>query len=197
MQKKTIYNNNCAEKLLDTFMQERNMTIPSTSLEWDKLLELFFASVRQMNGDVYSTNGLHSLYYGIARVILAKYEVDIRRPEFSKSQAMIKNMKAKAKAEGHGIVKDTDIISKSDLYKIGQMAYDTPVLLQYKVWFITQFYYAKRGMEKSHEMKRADLIFTVCEDGSDCIHLADTATKNHRRGDNSLLRGHIHFQWKT
>jgi hypothetical protein len=125
--KKTKYNNNYAEKLLDTFIMEKTTEIPTTFDEWDKLLELFFASVRKMNGGIFSTNGLNCLYHGIARIMLAKFEVDIRSPEFSKCRGMIKNMKAIAKTSGHGVVKHTDVITQNDIQKLGQMTYQTPV----------------------------------------------------------------------
>jgi hypothetical protein len=194
---KTRYNDQYAERLLQSYLDMKELPLPSCKEELDPLLVSFFASVRTREGEIFSSGGLSNIYQALSRIILRAVGVDIRiDPALSKCRSMILNMKAIAKKKGKGRVKHTEIIDTEDLKIIAQMPYKTPVLLQYKVWMLLHFHFAKRGRENDHQMTKSDIIFKCNGSGNEYVELADTATKNHRVADLSASYGGVMMSTK-
>ena len=70
--------------------------------------------------------------------------------------------------------------------KINQtLQHNVPSQLQYKVWFLVQFHFCRRGRENSHNLKKSDFIKSVNSSGKAFIYLRDNLTKNHRVSNGS------------
>jgi hypothetical protein len=107
-------------------------------------------------------------------------------PAFNNSNATYEDVKVFLKKNGKAGIRHTISISETDLKILNNMSHETPVKLQWRVWFIIQLHFARRGMEATHDMKKDDLYFEMKSDGVETMQLKDTVTKNHRSGENSL-----------
>jgi hypothetical protein len=188
--KQTKYNDVSVENMLKQYCNENQVELINDKENLDSVLSGFFASVRTKVGNYFTCGSLTNTYHSVARNILKKMDIDIRdETSFRKCHAMIKNMKAVAKKKGKGSVVHTDVIEDSDMKKLGDLAWGTPVLLQWKVWSLIQLHFAKRGNENVGEMKKADLLFKKMADGQELMEIQDNITKNHRAGDSSASYG--------
>jgi hypothetical protein len=105
----TLYNDAYAEKLLNLYLETKNQTLPDSKQDLDKMLQLFFASIRTKEGEHFSTGGITNVYQAVCRLFSRKHKVDLRGdPIFSKSRDIVKNMKAVAKKQGKGFIKYSD-----------------------------------------------------------------------------------------
>lgn len=192
LSQKTKYNDAYVERLMLEYCQEKTILLNEDKGQLDDLLSAFIASVRTKHGELFTTGSLSNIYHAVARIILKKFNFDIRNdPNMTKVQRMLKNMKAISKKNGKGLVQHTDVIAKDDLRIIGTMNSDSPVLLQYKVWITLQLHFAKRGCENGDKMKKSALVYNKNEKGQDYITLKDNLTKNHRECDNSASYGGV------
>jgi hypothetical protein len=188
--KQTKYNDVYVENLILSFCVEKNLSFNHDKEQLDDLLSRFLSCVRTKNGDLFSSGTLTNMYHSSARIIMKKYGFDIRDDNaFSKCSHMLKNMKALSKRVGKGVIEHTEVITEFDLKKVGDMDYNSPVRLQWKVWILLQMQFAKRGNENSHGMKKTDLIFNVSDKGEEYITLRDNITKNHRGSELSSSYG--------
>lgn len=159
--KKTTYMNAYAQKLLESFLRFKNITVDYTNAqELDELLCQFYAHVRKEDGEYFSMNTFTSLRYAIARKMKDDHALDIvNGPEFTKSSQVFQAMKAELKKNGKGIVKHYPIISPEDLLKIASMDVGNPTGLQLKVWFTLHMHFVLRGRENLHGLTKSDLVF--------------------------------------
>lgn len=188
--KQTKYNDIYVEKLILSFCVEKNLSLTHEKELLDDLLSRFLSCVRTQNGELFSSGTLTNMYHSSARIIMKKYGFDIRDDgAFRKCSDMLKNMKALSKRAGKGKIEHTEVLTEVDLKKLGDMAYNTPVLLQWRVWILLQIQFAKRGNENSDGMKKSDLVFHISDKGEQYITLRDNVTKNHRGNDSSSSYG--------
>lgn len=190
--KQTKYNDASVEKLLGDYCNSKCITITSDKEQLCAILSSFISSVRTKTGEVYSSGGLSNIYHSIARVIIKKYDFDIRCDAiFEKLRRSLKSVKAISKQQGKGIVHHTEVISDDDLIKLGNLSVDSPVRLQWKTWFLMQLYFARRGNENGHDLKKEDVVFKLNAKGEEYIQMKDMMTKNHREVDTTAYGGII------
>ena len=93
--KKTDYMNLYAERLLDCFTKERNLTVDYKSAESvDSLLRQFYGSVRKEDGASFTLTTFISLRYSIARVLKKNHQWDIvKDAQFTRSNEVFEAMK--------------------------------------------------------------------------------------------------------
>jgi hypothetical protein len=190
--KNTKINDDYAYKLFKTFCESKTFEYSGNKSEMANVLMQFFPSVRRKDGDSFRVGGLMTIYHAITRVLKCKYDLDIKEdPTFKCVREMLQCIKNEMKKCGKGFIKHTDVISKFDLEKIGNMPIDTPKRLQLKAWFTIQLHFAKRAMENTHDMVKNDLVMHTDAQGRKCVTLMDNITKNHRGSSNQESYGGI------
>ena len=160
--------------------------------ELDKLLQKFYAGVRQKNGSLYCKKSMLSIRFGLQRHFLNAKNVDIvKHEDFANSSRVFKCFSATLKRKGKGVVKHKSAIPQEDMEKIqDSLDLDDPQGLQDKVFIDIMLYFCNRGRENLREMTRDS--FEVCEEGGKCyITLKDTLTKNNREDDVEKSQGGI------
>jgi hypothetical protein len=190
--KKTRYMNKYGERLLETYIREKNIPVNfSSSDSLDSLLTNFYACVRKEDGTPFTVSTFISLRYSLARVIKEKYHFDIINDIlFTKSNEVFSALIIDLKKTGNAIIKHFPIISDDDLKLIAEMPTNTPSSLQLKVWFTIHLHFVLRGRENLHDMIKSDLIFYT-EDGIEKIQMRDKLTKNHRSDTKPSVDGVI------
>jgi hypothetical protein len=192
LSKQTHYNDAYVWNLILAYCKENNVEVTARKEDMDILLTQFLASVRTKKGELFCSGTLTNIYHALSRNILSKFGFDIRQePTFTKTERMLKNMKALSKRNGKGNVVHTDVISQTDMQKISSLQCISPVTLQWKVWLLCHFHFAKRGCENGDNMLKGDIIFKQNENGDQYIILKDKLTKNHREDDSSSSYGGV------
>jgi hypothetical protein len=188
----TKYNDEYAEKLFNSFCEEKQYEYDGNKETLSTMLLQFFACVRRKDGECFRVGGLMTIFHAICRISKSKHDVDIKSdPALKGVREMLLCIKNDLKRQGKGAVEHTQVISSEDLMKIGGMACDTPTLLQLKTWFMIQLYLAKRAMENCHEFKKDDLVVHHDSNGKKFLKLTDKLTKNHRGSSTESSYGGI------
>ena len=197
--KKTKHTDKSVKKLFFEFLEECKIEKESlkskTKTELNELLEKFYASCKKKDGSDYCSSSLNSIRYSLNRVFQEMFNSSInivQDPEFSKSKDVFKATQVRLKREGKAKINHTPVIEKCHLEIINDIRCDTPLKLQLKAWFITQFFFAKRGMENSREMKKDYFCIEIDSDGNKIVRpKKDELTKNHRDDGDSSIGGLI------
>ena len=185
-----------AVKIFEGYLQIINTDLDSVNKlpnsELDKILQKFYAGVRQKNGSLYCKKSMLSIRFGLQRHFLNTKNVDIvKHEDFANSSRVFKCFSATFKRKGKGVVKHKSAIPQEDMEKIqDSLDLDDPQGLQDKVFIDIMLYFCNRGRENLREMTRDS--FEVCEEGGKCyITLKDTLTKNNREDELEKSQGGI------
>jgi hypothetical protein len=179
----TLRNDKYSDKLLQEFCGLKKFDYHSNSClsDWDSLLCEFFISAKKSDGLDFTASSLHSLRYAIGRVLKGKIGVDIiSHDSFKKSSSVHKAMIRKLKQGGKGYVKHYDVITDDDMKKIAEMPFNTPALLQWRVWLNIMLHFLNRGRENIHNLTKNDIELIQRSDGKRFMKLRDFQTKNHQ-----------------
>jgi hypothetical protein len=162
---------------------EGNSDTQNCPKQVDNFLRDFFTSLNKADGTELSITSFNTIKYGVSRVLKKKLHMDILKDEaFKVTRDICISKNKKLKSVGKGAIKHHDIIPIHDLKKISDMAVDTPVTLQLKVWFLIQYHFALRGREFIAQMKKSDIHVAESSDGHKTAYLRDFASKNHQLG---------------
>ena len=150
-----------------------------------EFLRVFYAEARQGNGELYAKRTMITIRYGLMRHFQTKISLDITSHEaFRPANDMFRAMMQKLKAEGKGVIKHKDPITKEDMLKIkNSSALDvtTPKGLQNKVFMDVMLHFCNRGRENLREMKTDDFDITTDSTNRRYVYMKkDKLTKNHR-----------------
>ncbi|XP_063414717.1 uncharacterized protein LOC134696722 [Mytilus trossulus] len=137
--------------------------LPDNAL--DQLLEKFYPSLRNKNGEKYAVQSLRSIRAGIQRYYTEpprRREINIISGEnFNRSKAMFEAACIDLKKSGLGDVTHKPVIHDEDMAKIS--AYfktwktDSVVLIR-KVWFDLMMFCCRRGREGLRELSKTSYV---------------------------------------
>ena len=156
-------------------------TLPTETL--DRELGQFYASLRSKTGQLLKHSTMNSLRYGISKYLKDKGVDIMGNAEFGPSKNIFMAVQADLKKKSLGSTDHIPPISRRDLTKIYNTAFDvdTAVGLQMKVWFDITFFLCRRGRENLREMTTS--TFAIAENSSGRRYLyqaVDEMDKNHR-----------------
>ena len=158
--------------------------------ELDEVLRVFYAEVRNRQGEDYSKSTLLGLRNGIERHLNGPpHNKGIQfssNPVFKKSNLML-NAKIKClKQQGKENVKHKPPISSQDLQKLKvspTLSPLSPVGLLRNVWFHVTLYWCRRGREGQRSLTPSSFSFEIDEEGRSYATMThDEVTKNHQGG---------------
>ena len=96
----------------------------------------------------------------------------------------------KVKASGRGNTEHYEEVSNEDLLKItNTLNPEVSQQLQYFVFLIIGIFFARRGRENIHVMKKSNILIKTDSRGKRFIQLQDELTKNHQSNDTERASG--------
>ena len=155
-------------------------------------LSKFWGNARQKNGERYKTKSMQNIRYGIKRYMLDNKSIDIVKDvEFKRSNSGYKAVSVDLKKRGLGDTVHKDIITEDDMKKLYALnpdhvafCIDTPVGLQYKVWFDILFFLCRRGRENQRDMNKSTYAIQTDSKGRRYVYQTiGEMDKNHRSDD--------------
>ena len=158
----------------------------------DSYLRLFYAEVKNRDGNDYSKSTLLGLRYGLERYLNSpphnKGITISGNPEFKKSN-MVLNAKLKSlKQSGKENVQHKPPLEPEDLQKLktsGVFDCLNPLGLLRNVWFSTVLFWCRRGREGQRNLTRESFIFAQDPNGEKYATMTHSeASKNHPGGIN-------------
>ncbi|XP_038045512.1 uncharacterized protein LOC119720063 [Patiria miniata] len=162
----------------------------------DEFLCRFYASLRKLDGKLYTKKSMQGIRYGLQRHIQALHDWDLsKQREFAGSNKVFKAMLVKLKREGKGFVRHKSPISVADMEKMqasNDLDMSTPRGLQNKVFVDVMVYFCNRGRENLRDMKPSDFIISQDEDDIQYVTRRDQMTKNNRENDDESSSGFMY-----
>ena len=158
--------------LFEKFLGD-NLTIGDLSKqELNTKLRLFFASVRNRQGELLKKSTLANVRYGLGKFLKEEFHID-NDPEFSSSKEVFRTVGVDLKKKGKGSLEHKSTISEDDMRKLHDpenIVFNPkcPAGLQRKVWFDLMYFLCRRGRENLRDMTKT--TFSVARDtnGNDC-----------------------------
>lgn len=162
--------------------------------ELDEKLKLFYAEVRNKNGDEYSKNTLLGLRSGIERYLnMPPHNKGIQissNPLFKKSNMMLNAKLKSLKQQGKLSVQHKPAIEIEDLKKLKAspaISPSSPSGLLMNVWFHITLYWCRRGREGQRNLTKSSFRFSTDENNKAFATMShDEASKNHPGGFNDV-----------
>ncbi|XP_041352905.1 uncharacterized protein LOC121371234 [Gigantopelta aegis] len=176
-------------KILKQWLEVRGFSTDFETLDATTLnerLRLFYAEVRNTQGELYSKSTFVGLRAAIHRHIRAPpFERNLnilKDSEFHTSNNIFLSMIRNLKKEGLDETKHHPAISAIELDKIrNSFNLDSPLDLVKKVWFDITLGFARRGSENQRELSSNSFKISSDEDGYEFIEMTHCEiTKNHR-----------------
>lgn len=172
-------------KVFKEFLLEKNIRTELDEFDevaLDKVLRLFYASVRNAQGKKYSVASYAALRGGISRYY-SKFNI-YHNTAFKSSNNVFKSVLKDLRKSGKDCSQHHQAISPADLQRIKDspaLSTSTATGLVRRVWFNTQLHLARRGREGNRELTPASFELKKDENGNEYITLAHNAeTKNHK-----------------
>jgi len=156
-------------------------------LDLDKLLTQFYLGIRTIDGNQFKSSSLSTMRQSLRRVISEKRNMDIlNHPDFAKSNKAFSNYILELKQNGKGLVNHHEDINKSDITLIIQnLDTSNPDHLQKLVWFYVMYFFARRGGENLHDLKKDFFKIHINDVNKKYLKPQDELIKNHRSTENS------------
>ena len=154
----------------------------------NKQLEVYYTEIKSVKGHALSKSSFVGIRSGINRHInsppFKRNTTIMQAPEFSTSNKMFISVLKKSKQEGNDRTHHYPPIATLDLEKIRDpfaFDWDIPTELQQKVFFETQYYFARRGRENLRELKKTSFDFKRDDKGKEFCEISfNEKTKNHQ-----------------
>ncbi|XP_048236651.1 zinc finger MYM-type protein 3-like isoform X1 [Haliotis rufescens] len=156
-----------------------------TPQELNRLLKVFYAEVRNTDGQYYTRSsyvGIRAAIHRHLRQPPFEREFNIRQDqEFFSANNVFIGMLKKIQKLGLDVTTHYEPISERDLVKIrAYQSVDDPVSLQRKVWFDLTLGFGRMGAENQHNLTRSSFNIEVDESGCEFITSAHSeVTKRH------------------
>ena len=174
-----------AKTLFNAFLSNGRPVSDLSKDELNQKLRLFFASVRNREGNELKKSTLSNIRYGLSKYLKEEHEIDINEPEFASSKTVYKAVGVELKKRGKGAVDHKPNISDDDMAKLydeNNIVFNPycPGGLQRKVWFDLMYFLCRRGRENLREMKKGTFVAAKDTNGKEYVYQAlDEADKNH------------------
>ncbi|CAB4038849.1 Hypothetical predicted protein [Paramuricea clavata] len=186
---KTIYAVNIFKewaKVRQTTMELHEMD----NVTLDNHLRLFYAEVKNQDGDDYSKSTLLGLRHGLGRYLNSPpHNKGIKisgNPEFKKSNVVLNAKLKSLKQGGKENVQHKPPLEPEDLQKLktsGVFDCSSPLGLLRNVWFSTVLFWCRRGREGQRNLTRESFVFAQDPTGEEYATMTHSeASKNHPGG---------------
>ena len=136
------------------------------NLTLDNYLRLFYAEVKNQDGNDYSKSTLLGLRYGLERYLNSpphnKGITISGKPEFKKSNVVLNAKLKSLKQDGKENVKQKPPLEPEDLQSLktsGVFNCSNPLGLLRNVWFHAVLFWCRRGCEGQRNLTRESFIF--------------------------------------
>lgn len=202
--KNTQYSTNTAKHAFIDFLHHTNIIedgITSlktlTKSEINASLKQFWPSIRKKDESVIKKGSLRVYRHSLNRYLKEEFGAEnidiISDPDFQGSNAVFTNYSKELKIVGKGHVTHYDYIEETDLKKIDNLDTDSPVQLQWKIWFLMQLHFCRRGQENLSSMKITDFALCINSNGQRYVmKVMDEVTKNHRDDEEHTINGRMY-----
>lgn len=172
----------------------------------DNYLRLFYAEVKNLDGNDYSKSTLLGLRYGLERYLNSPpHNKGIRiceNPEFAKSNVVLNAKLKSLKQSGKENVKHKPPLEPEDLQTLktsGVFDSSNPLGLLRNVWFSTVLFWCRRGREGQRKLTKHSFTFAQDPNGEEYATMTHSeASKNHPGGLNDTESyQHLGRMYKT
>ena len=166
-----------------------------SNYELDKVLQCFFAEVRDRNGKIYMKSSMIGIRYAINRHLQEapwNKALDLSKgKDFLVSNQVFTGMLKKLKQEGHDTTTHKEAISKEDWEKIwssGVLDDNNPTGLQRRVFMEIMIHFGRRGREGLCQLKKSS--FQICQnEGKEYIKMALNEQEKMKQGTEKIEEG--------
>lgn len=165
--------------------------VPPCVSSLNSLLCEYWPSLRTLKEEEYSASSLLTHRQLLRTYIVQQINVDIISDiRLKQHNNVFENYLKGLKERGKGTVCHYPEIPLEDMQKIiSTLTTSNPVELQLLSWWYIQFFFCKRGLENTVDMKKKDICFEVFQNKEVARLGCVKKTKNHQETDEDALSG--------
>ena len=153
----------------------------------NKLLETFYAEVKNKNGDDYEPDSLRVMIAALDRHLNEKgYKFSIRDREFHYSKQVLEGKARQLRQSGMGKRpnKARSLTEEEEevLWEAEKFGSKTPEALISSMWWLLTQFFGLRGRQEHHAMKMEDFQLCKNDEGMEFMQFTEGPTKNRQGG---------------
>ena len=191
--KKTSYNLKSAQKLLNNFLNSKNINVlPQKVDDIDEILSEFWLSLRKIDGEKHRASSLLTIRQNLRTILQNENNLDIFGESFQTSNNIFENYLKSLKEEGLGFIKHHPDISKESMEAIiSQLDINIPIQLQWLAWIYIMIFYCRRGAENLSKMMITHVEIQFTNENVIIKYTNNEKKKNHTELNEDINSGGI------